>query len=317
MKILKIISILFFSIEAMACDVCNINAGLSPDDFKNSISFNYRYRYLMGQYDMVGYITSPSRHAAHYGEYHYGKKVDELFHVFELRGNYYFGNNMRLTASIPFVMNERFFNNVREQTISGIGDPIFMMNYQLVDKRNPANDSWGFSHRLFAGGGVKLPIGKSNLRAEDNELIDIDFQPGSGSLDFLINLDYLLRVKNIGATFNANYMLKGHSKIHDYQYGNSLNNALNLFFIMKIGNFKFIPAIGYYMEIFAKDKSMGIIENATGGHIIMGNLEGSIYFKDRLKIFAKYQPSIKNNLNGNSQLPTLNRFVTGVTYNFN
>ncbi|MDA3859783.1 MAG: hypothetical protein PF445_01015 [Melioribacteraceae bacterium] len=99
-----------------------------------------------------------------------------------LQTDYGIWKNISISALFSFVMQER---KIKTQTISenllnstGIGDALFLIKYNII----PINILDEIE--LSAGGGIKLPLGESQLTS-DGLLIPADMQPGTGSLDYL------------------------------------------------------------------------------------------------------------------------------------
>lgn len=100
-----------------------------------------------------------------------------------------------ILASVPYVINDmnmRSKNNMgmtmdmRMETVSGLGDVSLMGLYTIYadSERRP-------SERVTAGAGVKTPSGSTNEKTASGRLVHAMMQPGSGSWDPLIMLNYM------------------------------------------------------------------------------------------------------------------------------
>lgn len=171
----------------------------------------------------------------------------------------------------------------------------------------------------MAGAGVKLPLGKTNLKYEQG-VPNLDLQPGTGSWDLIGYLSYGLKIKSIG--LNSVLTIKHNGKDHDnYRYGTTFNSTVNLFNDFKIKRVTIRVQSGLYIEHALMDASFDAYNHnrtdysETGGSVLFGNAGLQFYFQDFM-IFGEYQKMLKSALNGYSQLLTLYKFNLGLTYNF-
>lgn len=300
----------------MACDICNMSVSLSPDDAKNYVSFLYRNRYTCKNFTTLTLkeisLQSNSRHS--------GvlllptmedQKHEEMFSVYEIKGLYNFNNKFHTTVSIPIIQNTREINNEKQFQIVGIGDPIIMAKYYLLS----TNFENKMNHRITLGSGLKIPLGSYSFE-QDGRKVEHDIQAGTGTLDFVFSLDYLLKYKNIGLAFNANYKANTKNKKVDYMFGNTVNTTLNLFYLKKFKeNYSLLPYLGMYGELAGQDIENKSYEQNTGGKVVFGTVGLQIFFY-QFKVEAMYQKVMYNKLNGILQLETKNRLQTGVSYLF-
>src|SRR6185436_18249080 len=194
----KIIGTLLFFVIANAsfsCDYCNFYLGLNPQYKKNTIGIRYHFMNYTGTHESDEELRELGLTKNDFWERRSRA---------ELHGQWYATGKLKFVFSAPYVINsegthaepiEHSHSNSGSgeeghhdaETIYGIGDPLLLANYQLF---NTTGDSMQFSQRLFAGGGVKFPLGKWKLEdgAEAHERVH---QPGTGSWDFILNAEYL------------------------------------------------------------------------------------------------------------------------------
>jgi hypothetical protein len=72
------------------------------------------------------------------------------------------------------------------------------------------------------GGGVKLPTGKYNTN--NNGSVNPSFQLGTGSWDYLLATEYIVRRKQFGLNTMLNYVIKTENRKW-YRFGNQFNYA--------------------------------------------------------------------------------------------
>lgn len=314
----NLIFIMFISANAMACDICNMNVSLIPEDNKNTFSLMYRSRFTEGTYDFIGTIPVPntSRHAGPSSEIteHFGKKVIEIYNVYDIRGVYYLNKRLSLMGSVPIINNIKHMDGKKKFDFTNIGDPIVLANYNLVNTK--LTPGLKFNHRLNVGGGMKFPLGKSDLMIDD-ELIETDMQPGTGSLDFLVSTDYIFTIKNFGLLNNINYKFNTVNKSNDYKYGSSWNHTITAFYLKKLtDNITIMPNTGFYYEYANTDMLNGNYIPQSGGMVTFGTFGFNFYIK-KVRLETSYQTALHNSMNGNTQLPTKNRVTVGLSYYFN
>lgn len=304
-----------FSFNILACDVCNMNVELFPDDYKHSVSFYYRSRVLLGKYDLYGTIIPSVRHSGSTsdGTAHFGKTVKEVYNLYDLRGTYYFSKpKLYATLILPLINNKRYFNDAYQFGFFEIGDPIIMVKREVFNSLNK-RDSSKLTQKLNLGAGIKLPFGSNKVKI-NNSTLNEDIQPGSGSIDYIMSLDYLIKYNSIGITANMNYKINSANN-ENYTFGNSLNGQLNLFYYQKIKSTVLVPSIGNYMEYAGKDKQNNSYLNNTGG-IISFISGGLTYYWKNFRLKAEYQVKVYDKLNGNTQLSSTQRCLLGASYNF-
>ena len=309
---------LFVAFNSLACDICNMSVSLTPDDTKHSISFLYRHRFASRTFSQLVLTPALNQSVNRHGGVTLvpgieNQTVTESYSVYEIKGVYFLNHRWSLTGSFPMIHNQRTFNGEKLFDINGVGDPIIMGRYNLLrtsyTEKNKAN------HRVILGSGVKLPLGKCNFEHE-GELVEHDIQAGSGTLDFVFSLDYLLMLNNLGLSVNSNYKINTQNKKADYMFGNTNNSTLNLLYMKKFSEtFSVVPYAGAYLEIADKDIEKFHFEENTGGKLLFGSV-GTQFFIKNFRLDAFYQHVLKNKLNGNLQLNTKNRIQIGVSYLF-
>jgi hypothetical protein len=311
-SIIWIAVLTLFTSASWACDICSIYLGINPTDYQNSFGFNYRTRYLHGKFDMNGMIKkSGPKHAAHISDPLAGQTVKEIFNVMEFRGKYYFTDRFNVLATVPVLNNYRSIGGWTSVDLYGVGDPILMVNYQVYST-TADKETQDFAQRLVLGGGAKFPLGAVD-RQFDGEKVDLDMQPGTGSMDYLASLEYQIRYKKVGLNTNFIYKLNSANK-EGYRYGDLFNTSIHLFSLLEVKSFKIVPNAGVYYEQAGKDHENDDLMKESGGRILFASGGAGIYFK-KFAYKITCQHALNNQLNGN-QLPTKNRFVMGLSYNF-
>lgn len=318
----KIVTVLLLAIStySLACDGCNVYVNFSPNDYKNKISLFTRNRLMVGEYNMFGQMIL-TKHAAHGNDPSFwNNQVIENYNTFELRGEFYHRQVWKTSIYLSYVNNHQLVGNDKRYVVNGFADPIVMESYQLYNSIETENAN-RIQQRLEVGLGVKLPLGKID-KSYAAGIPNLDLQPGTGSVDFLGNMTYLLKYKRVGAYANVNYKYNNYS-YDDYKYGNTFNSTINLFYQTKGEGITFMPMTGVYTEFLSFDKSRyeqldtkTVIDYTdTGGVIWFANL-GLKVFKGSFALTAEFQKVIDSQLNGYTQLLTRHKINVGLTYSF-
>lgn len=311
MKTTITILLFCFSIDSYCCDNCNVYMNITPNDNKHEIGFYFRQRQMMGLYSPFGQQIM-TKHAGHGNNPKFwGNKVTELYNTIELRGKIAEGNRFTTYIILPFVNNIQVIENVETNRINGVGDPTIIQSFQLIDPFKSYNNT-NFTQRLEFGAGVKAPLGQIE-KTINEEVQNLDLQPGTGSWDMIGIVKYWMKFSNFGSMMNLNYKWNGRNK-EEYRYGNTFNGTLNLFYQTNFNSLTLMPVVGVNVEKAAFDESSEIHED-TGGTscFIQGGLR--LFYKG-LSLFGEYQKSVSNNFNGFRQLINKHKINVGLAYNF-
>src|SRR5579871_5812263 len=132
----------------------------------------------------------------------------DYFHTAELWGGYKRGK-FQVMAFIPYVsIHKRSDDGIINS--SGLGDITLLGNYQLFSHSTPATDGRKyFAQALWVGGGIKLKTGQSSVPVGDPAFTVGDFTntPGTGSTDYLLNVNHSLMRGNGGVVTNVAYKI--------------------------------------------------------------------------------------------------------------
>ena len=271
------IAIVFSYHKSHACDGCgggsgNYYFGVSPLFTKNFAGIRYRHSSFSSNLGTRGTFQST-----------------------ELWGRFYPVKNLQIMAFVPYNFNSQTRIDLPNKNISGLGDITVMANYQIFNKKDTSS-IW--KHNLLLGGGVKLPTGDYQHKDENGKLTNVNFQMGTGSLDFILNVVYNIRYKKIGLTTNISYQINSKNpKMH--QFGDKISALASLFYVHKIGQVAFMPSVGVFMESAKGDKQTGIDVTETGGKATFSNLGLETYYK-QYSVGFQYQIPMSQNLQENT-----------------
>jgi len=293
--------IIFAQMDAFACDVCGCGAGsyyigLMPQFHKNFVGMRYRY----SVFDSHLGRSSQSNVFA----------TQEIFRTTEIWSRFYPHQKVQILAFLPYHSNTQIESRVAKN-LQGIGDVMTIANYNVF---NTLYDTTVFKHSLWLGGGVKLATGKYKYNQADNrQVANPSFQLGTGSNDFLLTANYLIRYRKFGVNADISYKINTQNS-QNYRFGNRLSSNLQAFYIRQIGSFGIMPSGGFYFEKSATDvKNNYLVEN-TGGSLLAASLGIDLFFK-KLSCGFNFQSPISQNL-ADGQINASNRFLANFTFSF-
>jgi hypothetical protein len=150
-----------------------------------------------------------------------------------------------------------------------------MINYVIFDNSDSIQKK--FRHNFNFGTGLKLPTGKYFKLGFD----ELNMLPGSGSWDYLLNLNYYLQFKSFGFQNESSFSIRTENK-YSYQFGNAFSNSNLVFYKWEINKiFKIVPQIGFNFNYNWKDRKGGIIENNSfnGGKLFSSQINLNFFYK--------------------------------------
>lgn len=285
---------------AYTCDVCGCGfssnyMGISPEYRANNIGL----RYSLG-----------STHSKHLPSlYNTQTTSDETFNSMELLGRYYVGNRLMLQGIVPFHYFHKTVSDGTTNELKGLGDISVLANYLLIN----TGDSMVHRsrHLLQFGGGVKTHTGKSNNLLDN--VVNPNFQLGTGALAFIVNGLYTFRYKNWGNTIEAAYQYHLTNR-HDFQFGQRYTFSEKIFYWKRWRLYSFVPNVGVWYDHSQQIKEKGEIVKQSGGTLV--NLQPGIeVFRKRLAFSASMQIPVYTDLSS-GYLTMNNKFFAAVFYNF-
>lgn len=181
----------------------------------------------------------------------------------------------------------------------GLGDTAAILQYKLYDE----------AVQVALLGGVKLPTGKTGIRA-DGEVLEADLQPGSGSIDFFAGLALTKEFKDFSLHSDILYKYNNEgiqkSRLGDvFTYNVALSYRLTgdehiLHELNEVEHFDFSTSLFVELngESAQKDKFDGINADNTGHSIIFGTTGLSFVSEGGYSLFTSISLPIYQNFNG-------------------
>jgi hypothetical protein len=305
--------LLFLPSMGLACDVCGIFLGIQPHDRTSSISLLWRYRHLEGDVLIPATKSSMPKHGGHAPPSDEARSVHyrELYQVAEFRGDLWLDDRIALLVSLPVVNNYRAMDGVVANDVYGIGDPLVIGRYMLVNTKCLTLDE-RVVHRVLLGVGAKAPLGRSDV-LYNGEPVDLDMQPGTGTWDLLASAEYMVRYKRNGASLST--VARRNSANDDgYQLGHGLSTTAEVFRRFDLGEaWKVMPSVGLYHELSGMDVSYGEPVAGTGSSTLFAHVGSRVWWRS-WAFSATFQYAVAYNI-GELMIPNRERVIVGMTYN--
>lgn len=264
--------------EDFDCDACGCSASGGSMGFGSILNNNFvGLRYMKQSYTSRDGIFANS------------PWIDENFNTIQAWARVPVTEKIQISALVPYHFNERQLTAGTEN-IEGLGDITVMALYTVFETKK---DSTFFTHKINVGGGVKLPTGKFK---EANNLgsVNQSFQLGTGSWDFPIVSEYVIKHKNLGLNTTLNYIFKTENS-KNYQYGDQFNYAGTFFYLFDLKSVQIVPQAGLAGEVYQTNQQHGLDLPNTAGDILFSKF-GIEAGKDKFSVGINAMLPINQNL---------------------
>lgn len=263
------------------CDACGCSANGGSMGFSSMLNNNF----VGVRYVNQSYTTKE-------GIFYNSPWISENFNTVQVWSRIPISKKIQLSALLPYHNNSRALVTENE-SISGVGDLTVMAMYAVYQTKS---DSTVFSHKWQLGGGIKLPTGKYNVA--NNGTLNPSFQLGTGSWDYLLVSEYVLKRKQVGLNTALSYTFKTENQ-KQYQFGNQLNYGSTFFYLLDLDSIKFVPQVGIAGEVYASNKQVQQDVIGTKGDVLFSKI-GLEVGKENLSAGINFMKPINQNLtNGN------------------
>lgn len=301
----KLFLILLLGLSAYgvaACDAC----GCKLSGFSFGILPQYTSHFVGVRYT----------HAAFRADMDHNFLPDEYsndtYNRMEIMGRYSITRKLIITATIPYMVNtmEGSEPSIRS---SGLGDPMMLLFYNVLNNGENTKALW--KHSLLIGVGTKFPVGDYK-KEQDGELVNRNFQLGSGSFDYLASMNYTIRRKAFGINLESSFKLNSANN-SDYKFGNQFNTSGYFFYIVQAEKFSILPYMGVFFESAEHHTDGLTVQQNTGGQATFATLGGQVYFGS-FSFTAQYQTPLQQSFNSeqNAKIKGGDRFSLGLLFNF-
>ncbi|MBS1978816.1 MAG: hypothetical protein JST46_15700 [Bacteroidetes bacterium] len=284
---------------AKACPYCgcgnsNFWIGALPTFSNGFVGFRHSYTYFK--------TDSGSQYSRDY------------FHTTEVWGGYKHGK-WQAMVFVPYIsIHKTSDDGVTDQ--SGVGDITILFNYEVFSKTTAVTDGKPyFANMIYIGGGIKLPTGKSNVNVSDPDFTVGDFTntPGTGSTDFLLNLNHNLFFGSNGLVTNVAYKINTENS-QQYRYGNRFYFNTSYFHTWPAGEVNFSPSLGVNMVFNSGNYFQGQEVLYSAGYLLNGMAGLNVQWKKVGLILNGFMPLSQNLFEGLTVAKA--RWQAAVTYSF-
>jgi hypothetical protein len=229
----------------MACDGCTVFFSLTPFDEQSSAGLIFRFRSQAG-------LGTPITGLLHHRLMHGTSDPVNGVVANPVRVRQTFASaacNLRLVMPVKFVLQVQLpyrLNSYSEPDYhvseTGLGDLTVMLGWQGIEWRKGRN-AFRFTPML----GVKAPTGwQYSSTSKAVNLMDV--QGGSGTVDLVMDPNWILRINEWGFGGDVAYRVNG-TNSYGMRYANQIN--LNMAFFRVCGlndNWELLPSANVYLE---------------------------------------------------------------------
>jgi hypothetical protein len=291
-KILFTIVIAMAMQAGHACDICgmgvsNSNPFLFPHLHKRYFGINYLYRSYQ--------ITTDD-----------GITSTERYNTWLMAAQFTIGKRIQIYASLPMQANseEDYFG---KQSINGLGDATFSINYKLFDRTAGIN-----RHTILIGGGIKLPTGQ-NTAVRSTELDEQNFQLGTGSIDYIITGSYTFSHKawTFGTTASYKYNTPNDA---GFRFGDIITTSIVAAYTHTADKFSLSPYVQLRNEVQMVNADDHVLQTHTGGNALYAAIGSDVNFR-KISLGVAYQVAPIQHL-AEDQVKVNPSFSTRISFTF-
>ena len=293
--------LLSISLGAHACDVC----GCSISGLQFGILPQFQKHFLGVRYGTKSFQT------LHPPVFSTDKLTtsNEHFQNLDLWGRIVLSERIQMFGFIPYNSVVKKENGeIFKQ--NGLGDVSIIAMYAIINQRK--SSSLPIIQNLQVGGGIKLPTGSHDVITSDGTYIP-GAQLGSGSVDILANLNYIIKYQDFGLSIESSYRYNLTNNLN-FRFGNRFTNAAKLFYKIDFSKVVLMPNIGFNIEKSFQDNHEGLNLDLSGGEGFYGQV-GIDIFTPNMTFGIQFQPVIYENI-ADGNITSKNRFTVQSMYIF-
>ena len=261
------------------CDACGCSANGGSMGFSSMLNNNF-----------IGIRYVNQSYSTKEGVFNNSPWIAENFNTTQIWGRIPISDKIQITALVPYHSNNRNLVSGK-QSIQGLGDVTIIGMYKTLEV---LSDSITVGHKLQFGGGIKAPTGE--YYSLNSRTLNPSFQLGTGSWDFLLVSEYVIKKDNFGLNTAFSYTFKTENQQH-YQFGNQFNYGSTLFYLLDFDKIKFVPQFGVAGEVYNSNKQFNQEVSDTKGEVIFGKF-GLEIGKRKFSLGANFMLPINQNLTG-------------------
>lgn len=285
------------------CDYCQCSQGLSPlEAGASGIRFEVRSLSLGNRYQGATKLPNPNG-------------VNESYLTNQLLFFYHIeATPLTVVANMPYVIRrartypEDGSTSIITPIANGVGDVSLLV--RAIDQ-----SSWDDALVVLSiSAGVKLPTGSTDRHFGD-EFMDIDLQPGSGSVDLLLGGGAIWSMDRTTMGLNLLGGITG-TGARGHRYGDYLNGELSARYRIvpdDVAMSALFATLGIGAETRATEVQDGAVLDDSGGSILYLAPGLQYHLNELLSIDAKIEIPLHQYLSG-EQFGETYRFVGGLQW---
>jgi len=281
-----------------SCDLCGCSSGnyfIGPFPQFNSHFAGLQYSFQKFSTVLNGDNTQFSK---------------DFYQTTELLAGTKIKNKWQIFTFVPYnIYHSESDDGIKQR--NGLGDISIIGNYDLFERKYLNRDTETVFQQLWIGVGIKLPTGKFSV--DTGELISsANLQPGTGSLDFILNAMYTFQIRSWGFNFNLNYKINGSAD--DFKFGNRLYGTAFVFRNFHIKKIMVSPNLGLLDEKSAANMKDHAKVEDTGGNVLLSAVGIELKYK-KIVFGCNAEIPISSDLSG-GQTDAKLRGMCHITYAF-
>jgi hypothetical protein len=300
--IIILLTLFVFIESSQACEIC----GCGNNNFQIGLLPHFQKGFMGLRYTTSHFKSTMSDDPSEYSR--------DYYQSVELWGGYQF-KKIQLMAFMPYLMTKKISDDGKVNS-NGVGDLILLGNYRLLSTmRTNESLSKTIRNEFWIGGGIKLPTGVNRIDTQqtDFNLGDFNSQPGTGSIDYLVNITHNFLWNNSGVVTNLSYRFNGENKQH-YHFGNRVYLTSSYFRSFKISKITIKPFAGINILKNAVNQFNGDTITGSDGYSVNGSVGINTVFGKMGIMATTFIPISQDMYNGQTKLQS--KVTLGLTFSF-
>lgn len=224
-----------------------------------------------------------------------------FYNTVEVWGGLNVAKRWQLLYILPYHLNKQIDDDGITSK-NGPGDVTLLANYLLLHKIKTYDNKAGIEQQLWVGGGMKLPTGKfdANVKDPNTTIADVNAQLGTGSIDFLLNAMYNVRIGNWGINTTVSY--KTNTANNTYRFGNNFTANSIVYYRLRFKRINVTPNLGVMYENTWQNVLHKQPVATTGGYIATAGAGAELNFGKIMVGFSVQAPFSQYYAEGQTRL---------------
>ena len=283
-------------------------SSILPELDRHLVGLNYSYSsYNTTTYAGMGNMNMSNGEMVMTGP---GYATRGTMNTIQVFGRFNLPKRFQIAVSLPVhVLREA--SSIASDRSAGLGDVSMMGFYSFF---NPDKFFGKKSkHQLRLGIGVKAPTGKFNMT---DGMFTSDLVLGTGSVDFIFNLNYTYRYRKFGVSVSPLYK-KNLANSDGYRFGDNAGGDISAFYVFKLPAGVIVtPKVGskynhMFYNVYDKVSLTG-----TGGDVLRASVGVDIYYKN-FAFSTSIAPVLLSINNWEGEPVPILSYEAGLYYSFN